>query len=855
MFWSKQIRIGSHFAVFLAFLCMFIIAGQAAHAAAAPTLVTASISLKTDLNGDTIAAIGDTVEARIEFIASPTFSGVSVSFSAVGGPALGMNVTTLDPIAGRYHAVCPWTVTAGTQVEGSYGVTFTVTNALGSIAPAPVAYWDFDTKPPIRSSIMTANPNPGKKGDTVQFIQRLQAPDDGQSTEASIFLNLSSIGGPAAQAMSSDPFSTTYVLPNNLDGNYSVPVTVYDKAKNTNTYNDFSMNIDTKAPSVVSGSVVNQAGATLPALPGHIIKFTVNLQEYDGDLVTADLSAFGSTLSLTQTSPPGGKTFEGTFTLPQKDGVEGTNYPFTINVTDNAGNTTSTIVYLAAISLDPPVQTTAAVQVLNQDMTPSPNTQLASVGMHLSFSSNISSTLEASVTVDLSAIGGDASTVMTRITSPFVANSPMMYMATYTIPAGTIENVSLYTFQVMARDSGGNTVYRSTTPSIRIDSNPPVVSALSVTSSSGGATIHIGDLVTVDATVTGVETGSVSADLRAIDGTSARRTFTNISGNTWRTSFTVATSATMLDTPIFAIRVTATDDVTNIASMESALLSVDNEPPVYLSSSWSVSPILDGSHPYVRIGDQLTLDLNVSPSIDPLTIKVDLTSIGSTSAVMNQVAVGQYQLVFTVPEGPQNLGATLPISIIDDAGNSAYTSGYTKAANASYSIAMFDQYLPQPSGRLNVAVTRIDPAIDSLGLNVINLNRHLAFGWPVSSTSRDAPGECKVDLSLVGKSSTEAMTWAALPIASYGYFMNAASLGVTIEDPAYTFIATMTDKAGNTIATTTSVSYIVDCIPPVINSLSAEVVGGGIATIGRQILFRANVSLADGNAPTVNLAT
>ncbi len=846
---SKHIRIGSLFAFILAFLCMFIFPIHTAHAAI-PTQVAASLILTTDLNGDGIAAIGDTVEARIEFIASPSYSGASISFVSVGGPASPLAITTLDSVQGRYYGTCAWTVVAG-SFSGAANLPVTITNADGSLSSSVAG--TFDTKPPVRSSKMSATPNPGKKGNTVTFTQILLAPDNVAGSAGE--LNLSSIGLAAAEPMSGVPLTAAVPLPGNLDGNYAFPITVYDVARNSNSYNDFSMNIDTKAPSIVSASVVNQAGATLPALPGHVIKFTVNLQEYDGDLVTADLSTFSTTLSLTQTSPPGGTTFEGTFTLPQKDGVEGTNYPFTINVTDNAGNTSSTTVYLAAISLDPPVQTTAVVQVLNQDMTPSPNTQLASIGMHLSFGSNISSTLEASVTVDLSAIGGDANTVMTRVSSPFVANSPMLYMATYTIPVGAIENVSLYTFQVTARDSGGNTVYRSTTPSIRIDNNPPVISAISVTSSGGGAVIHLGDQITIDATVTGVETGSVSADLRVLDGTAARRTFSNISGNTWRTVFTVATSTGMLDTAAFAVKILVTDDVTNVASMESALLTVDNDPPVFVSSAWSVTPPLDVSHPYIRVGDQLTLDVITGPAVDPLTVKVDLTSIGSSSAQMSLFAANQYRLIFTVPEGPQNLGATLPISITDDAGNVAYLSGPTVPANASYSLPMFDQLLPQPSGRLNLSVTRIDPTLDSLGLNVINLNRRLSFGWPVSSTGRDAPGECRIDLSLVGSTSTELMTWAALPVASYGYFMNAASLGVAIEDPAYTFIATMTDKAGNTIATTTALSYIVDCIPPVINSLSAEVVGGGIATIGRQILFRANVSLADGNAPTVNLAT
>ncbi|HNW33919.1 MAG TPA: hypothetical protein PKM25_03235, partial [Candidatus Ozemobacteraceae bacterium] len=577
-----------------------------------------------------------------------------------------------------------------------------------------------------------------------------------------------------------------------------------------------------------------------------------------GDLVTVDLSAFSTGLSLTQTSPPGGTTFEGEFTLPQMDGIEGTNYPFTVNVMDNAGNTSSRTVYLSAISLDPPVQSTAEVQVLNQDMTPSPDTDLASVGMHLSFSSYISSTLEPSVTVNLSAIGGDANTVAS-LTSPFVPNTSMLYMATYTIPAGAIENVSLYAFQITAKDSGGNTVYKSTTPSIRIDNNPPVISALSVSSSGGAGIIHIGDVVTIDATVTGVEgpLGSVSADLRELDGTAARRVFSNISGNTWRTFFTVATSPDQLDSTAYAVKLLVTDDVRNVASMESALLDVDNIPPEYLSSAWSVNRPLVAPDLYVRIGDQLTLDVFTNVTPVPHTVKVDLTSIGSGTPTLNRLAAGQYQLIFTVPEGPRDLNATLPIIITDDAGNTAFNAGFSTPATTPFSLPMFDQLPPQPSGRLNLAVTRRDPAIDTLGLNVINLNRSLAFGWPVSNTGRDVPGSCTIDLSYVGSNTADSMVWRAGPPASYGSFLDSADASLTsgLSSDSYSFSAIMTDKAGNMISTTTAALYVVDCIPPVLSSLSVQVVSGGVATIGQQILFKATVGLNDSNAPTINLTS
>ncbi|HOY66153.1 MAG TPA: hypothetical protein PLP29_04640 [Candidatus Ozemobacteraceae bacterium] len=830
----------------LAFL--FGICAQGA-SAAVPTLNSGQLLLSTDLNSDGIAAIGDTVTAQFDLIATPALSGSSLSFTPVGGPVLPVALTLVNATTGQYNGTCNWTVTAGTADNSNLDPQYSFSNTSGNLAGS-ITGFKFDNKIPTRVSIMTVSPNPGKNGQTATFTQSVSGSD---ATGAIGNLDLSSIGKPASNLMTGNPLTVSTPLPPNLDSTFAFPITIRDARGNSSVYNDFSMPIDTKAPSIQATSKVTNNAGNIPAQPGHVIHFTVDLAEYDGDLVTVDLSpiTLGS-ISLSQTSPA--TRFEGEYTLPQVDGIEGTNFPFTVYATDNGGNTSSRTVSLSAISLDPPDPQTTTVTILNSDSSVSAQAQLASISSILHFSSKIDSTLPASVSVNISALGVAAPLQMVGI---FI-NGSATYEADYIIPAGSLENGPTYTFQVTAQDSGLNTIYRSTTPVIRIDSNPPTVSGVAVTRAAGAGTIRLGDSVTVSATVTGVESGafavgSVTADLRLFGATTSATSLTNVSGNLWQKVLTVSTGPVLIDDAVHAIRVVANDDLNNIASAESALLTIDTQPPVFQTAIWTRNPT---DHPYVRIGDQLTFQVCGDLAPDTLTVKADLTSIGSVTPTLAKLSdnglVATYALTFTVAQGPQDDGATLPIVITDDAGNIAYLPGLAQIAQPEMRIPLFDQLPPQPTGRLNLTAARIDPAGDAFPLTVINLNRSLAFGWPVESGGRDE-GDCKIDLSLVGSGAADPMLWGAVPTASYGSFLTAASPGVLLDSSAYTFIATMTDKAGNTIATTTATSYVVDCIPPAIGSLSAEVVGGGIATIGSQILFKASVTGNDSLAPTVDL--
>jgi len=586
-------------------LCSLLLAflfGICANGASAdvPTLNSGQLILSTDLNSDGIAAIGDTVTAQFDLIATPALSGSSLSFTPVGGPVLPISLTIVNATTGHYNGTCNWTVTAGTADNSNLDPQYTFSNISGTLSGSILGF-KFDNKVPNRSGMLTAVPNPAKKGQTATFTQTVAGSD---AIGAIGILDLSSIGLSASYLMTGNPLTAGIPLPANLDSTFPFPITIRDARGNSSIrYDDFSMPIDTKAPSIQATSKVTNNAGNIPAQPGHVIHFTVDLAEYDGDLVTVDLSpiTLGS-LALSQTSPA--TRFEGEYTLPQVDGIEGTNFPFTVNVTDNGGNTSSRTVLLSAISLDPPDPQTTTVTILNANSTVSTQTQLASISSILHFSSKIDSTLPASVSVNLSALGVAVPLQMVGIFS----NGSATYEADYTLPAGSLENGPSYTFQVTAQDSGLNTIYRYTTPAIWIDNNPPVVSGVTVTRAAGAGTIRLGDSITVSATVTGVESGafavgSVTADLRLFGATTPATSLTNVSGNLWQKVLTVSTGTVLIDDAVHTVRVVANDDLNNIASAESALLAIDTQPPVFQTATWTRNPT---DHPYVRIGDQLT---------------------------------------------------------------------------------------------------------------------------------------------------------------------------------------------------------------------------------------------------------
>lgn len=834
-------------------------------------------STNVTLNPVGLARPGTQVTVQV-VLAENDGDTVTASCTYLGGTSLPLTLTGGTTYAGTFTVASSPPMTS---FFGSTHVDVSVTDNGMNVATASTDAFSLDNRlpgmPTTPSASITQMNAPtgdgiGIIGDYLT-IEATATWDPVQYPTAHVYADLTTLGGANNVELTrygQNTFALTYLLPSGISEESptkSFNVTAIDTSTG-NTIQNWTtpvVAIDNTGPKFVSATLtrISGTGTSYKTNDQFQIRVQVNdLPVPEMGLVSAQLASLSAIYTNAQplnpeTGNPG--FFQGTFTIGSFSPGLGWDLPaFDIRIiaSDHAGNIATTSVNTGIPLDNEPVNVATVTWSVKHNLYPSLDAGCARVGDTVSFHIRVASTPTDAIQaiIDLSGIGLSSSQAMTAS-----ASNPGWY--DHIIPslaAGTINRTDI-NFPMRIEDDNGNQAISSVT--ITIDDNPPTISDVTVTRAAGAGTIRIGDAVTVRATVTGVETGSASVDLRRFGATTYPTLLTNVFGNTWETTLTVATGNPLLDDSGYIVTVTGNDDAWNIASASSQPMSIDTDPPVYIVATWSVYEPLNGTdHAYIRLNDQLTLNVAVKPATD-ITVKVDLTGIGSVTPTLSLSGIptantATYTITFTIAEGPRNFGATLPIIITDDASNTAYTSALMPPASPlEFSLPMFDQVLPQPSGRLNLSVTRRDPTIDSLGLNVINLNRYLAFGWPVSATGRDAPGECRIDLSLVGSSSIEPMTWAALPVASYGYFMNAASLGVTLEDPAYIFIATMTDKAGNSIATTTALSYIVDCIPPVINSVSAEVVGGGIATIGRQILFRSNVSLADGNAPTVNLTT
>ncbi|MBF0410847.1 MAG: Ig-like domain repeat protein [Candidatus Riflebacteria bacterium] len=826
-----------------------------------PVGVSAAVSVSNEVTKvDGKAAIGETLNFQVIFTSNEAAgtNAAWVDLGQVGGPLVTMTVVTTGQTA---KADATWVVTGGSYNNLPFTPKFTLSNASGPVSFTPSGTSIYvDNVPPSRSSVMSASVDgttytgtPVKKGQSVNFMQGMSASDMGSAS-----INLSTAGLSSVNAMPwvapSYFMGIGFVFPDNLDTTCVFPVAINDSCGNPVNYGDFTMIFDTKPPSITAGTVVNQAGNTVPALPGHILNFSVTVAAYDGDSVVASQSVMQtagiSMPVLTPTSTPAAGspcTFQGTLNLPKNTAIHGSNYPFEFIVTDNAGNVTKFSAYLTSIDLDPPAQTTAQIAVYKPSPENSPNASpwdtVASIGTRLVISSDITTSSGDTivVTAKMSSIGGQASLSMTLVEGN-------TYMATYTIPQGSLENDTDYSFQVYAKDSSGNLVYMSTTPSVRVDNRPPSFSGTpSVTKSGGGSQFLLGDTVIISAVVDNVEAsigGKAWVDLSAF-GLSATTEMTAVSGSNFTKSFTITTS-TIIDNGGTNFKIYAKDDVGNTINTTSTSVGVDNEPPVLVSANYTVSPAQTASKPYVRIGDDLTLRVVLASTTgnvayDGQTVFADLSSVGGSANQPLSLSAGVYTFVFKVTSGTITDSANFPLIISDNAGNGpARLPGYV-AVSPSIPIAFFDNNPPDP-GALTITGKDWQES-----LTVVNIGDVMNFRLPVTLDSPDDHADATIDLSNIGGSSTALMDYAD---SQYSLSFNATNTLSNLESASYNFKVKVYDKAGNIVEVSNG-PHSVDCWPPRVMEV---LVTPSTAVIGNTLSFQVRTAEEDGGSPLIDLS-
>ncbi|HNX77022.1 MAG TPA: hypothetical protein PKM56_15165, partial [Candidatus Rifleibacterium sp.] len=784
---------------------------------------------------DGTARIGDTISFTVYFDSNlPPIS----AFAVVPGVADPNLPLAIQPIGGgSYTATLDWNVVQGTTNDLVRQARFLVGNASGSVdVTLPGVTYRLDNVRPQRNGIMTAMIDNTilysgiyvRKGQEVDFTQLMTTFDGEQSAN----LNLATVNLSANNPMTSNnpavgippTFSLTNIFfPDGIDASCNFPITVVDGRGNQSLFSDFNMNVDTKVPFIAARSVVNAAGAAVPALPGHILNFSVTINGYDNDVVLVECASFtdaGITLpTLNPTTAPtigGNVTFTGSLLLQPNADVYGLQYPFVYRVTDNAGNVTTSTALLFSIDLALPSQTTADASVYPPAPAISPVTFIASAGTRIQFKSVITSEDLLAVTVNLTAIGGPASFPMPL--SP-TANT---YIGTYTLTTGTPVDGSYLNFTVYGKDPAGNLVFKTTTPDILIDNVLPDITALTLTRALGAGPIIVGDQVTVQATANNINTalgGKVWVDLSALGGSTTQE-LVNENLNFWRATITVATGS--VDASRF-FRSYAWDrsDVMNQDIFESAAIVVDTEPPVFNTATFTSVPAVDTlTHPYVVSGDIVTFQVYLASTTsnvpyDGQTVNIDLSSAGGPAAqVMTLQPGGFYSFPFTVPNNNLLIdGATFPLVIRDNAQNLPIASSTGLTVYPVISIPNFDQGQPVITA---FTVTR------NAGAGTIRIGDSVTFTANVTGVRQFQGGVVEADLSAIGGSTNEPFTNNA---GVWSTTLTVASGSLDTASHIFTVIAynrPLHEVARNSAATS------IDIEPPVVDPLPAW--GGQIAT-------------------------
>ncbi|MBF0407401.1 MAG: hypothetical protein HQM10_08605 [Candidatus Riflebacteria bacterium] len=817
---------------------------------AAPTITSPTLTYAETV-GPGAANITEVVTVQCIATDTVTFDPIApyVDLSPLGG--LGIQVMTREGTSSLYRLT--HTIPEGVQNNAGVFLTITARNANAQTTTA-------NTLPIIVDNVLPSAPagalfrkngatstGPIIPSNTFGF----EITDENfQSTpsETTCKVNLSAVGLSSNYTVNYTGSGGVFrvdgiALSSNIDVTTDFTLTLTDPFTQKKEYKTPSIAFDTILPAFSAASVQVLSG-NATARPGDVIRISATLSAADGDTLTA---SYSGTLNSTPALSPAANMVQsgGNWILDvtlSAQQLKSDALPIDIVARDNAGNTATRRVTVP-IDLDPPSFSAPSVVIYSPDSATAYGT-VASISDNLRFRANITNNIAdtLTVTVDLTSIGGVASHPM-----PFLSSlgSVDTFEGWFQIPAGTLDNIPPgRTFTVTAFDEARNKVWEMTTPQIFIDNFRPSFSTRTLTRSGGGSNVKLGDQIVIACQLTNYDnTETAWVNLRRIGGL-ASATLNSFGSGYFAATFTVQAPATgyqPLDGSTgFSINVY--DDVNNVIVADTGSLNFDNEIPVLASASWSVYPAITVAHPYVRVGDNLTLkvqlQLPVSGTRDGETVTANLSSAGgSTNQTLTYDGIATYTYTWKIATGTLNDGAVFPLTITDNLANSIIEN---------LTISNFDNKPPDAS------------TIDITGKNTSDLTTHvnipdnLSFSIPITLEAIDDHGDCTIDLSRVGGSAQQLMTYSS---SNYTFSCTAAATGENLEDNYYKFTAYIVDKAGNRKYVQTAQNPT-DCWPPKLSNLTASIrEATSIATIGRHIDFHVQTAEEDGGIPYINLSS
>ncbi len=825
--------------VFRSILVFYLLLGTVTAGWAVVSNQVAVIS--SDLNGDGIAGIGDTITFSCRSTTADTSQYPFVNLSQFGNPYF-----ALPNIAGNFYSAF-LTVSPG-NVENNTTQSFQFVDEDGVRVGGSLL---IDNRRPFSQYGPSVTGGTGtssffKIGDNIQLDITMNSALDSDIPRA----NLTNIGLGASHIFSrvggpdsSPVYQLSLTFPNNREGTaVGLTVSATDDAGNSRSW-DLSVNYDTIEPKIQSVTAINMTTGKTWVTSGDTIRIQAVIDKYDYDEVRVFhpvLFPAGITMIRTAGAIGSEATFQYDYYLADVPDIQSNFVTFEVRATDDVGNESSpgTSNPLALDNMPPEFSLPFGVAISEQGGLIGDN--IAIIGDQLHFYGNLSSiTADVTITVDLTGIGGVANQII-----PFNNSATTTFELWYDIHQYTSENTTPRAFTVTAKDTAGNTISQVVLPIVYVDNTPPIISAGQIQNiSRPSQTARHGDQIAIQANLTGIDGGSIWTNFERIGGT-ASSTLSPYSGTTYRLDHTVGdpTNGTTYDQSV-SFTIYAADDAGNTVYTVANSINIDNEIPKLMGSRYTSSPAISASHPYVRIDDRVTFFVQLASSgaaiHDGETVKVTLTEIGQTAPLdLIYDGVGSYTASIDIPEGDLNDDHYFAFRGEDNAGNAI-------------------------SGNIMVHLDNKKPDVGPMAINymtdlnksgVVNIGDRLEIIVPVPDQDS---GTCTIDLSYVGGSSSYVMNYDPVLLR---YYLVHDCIEAAMESTSYVFRAIVSDKAGNTM-NSLSGTFEVDCRPPVIMYASAtvqELKGKtGVVNVGDKVTITAKADLTrvDGGTPVVNLTS
>lgn len=468
------------------------------------------------------------------------------------------------------------------------------------------------------------------------------------------------------------------------DGTYKARARVLDKAGNTGTSANSTIEVDATPPTITAGNI-STTGATGTG-GAFRVGDTVTVSwdssgagddNSDIDTVTIDFTSFGGGV---QTPSEASGVYTAKYVIVEGS-IDTTTAHGSVTATDKATNVTTTNDNDVTVDSDSPTVSDANISVSGATGT----SGTFKIGDTVTVSWNNTAGGDnnadiAGVTVNFTAFGGGAAVA--------ASNSSNTWTATYVITGGAIDTTNL-NVSVTATDDAGNLTTAGDTTNSSADNQAPVVTdgKISITSTptGTGSTYKVGDTITVewDNSASGdnnADISSVTVNFSAFGGGAAVAA-TQASGK-WTASFTVVEGS--VDATGLNASITVTDDAGNATTQgDTTGLSVDSDSPTVTDAKITITSSPSGDNSTYVPGDTITVQWDSSATGDNNTdtlasVTVNFSAFGAVALVTASEAAGIYTASYEVLSGTIDAtGLNVSVAATDNAGNKTTTADTT----------------------------------------------------------------------------------------------------------------------------------------------------------------------------------